>query len=487
VSPVSPRSGEKCLLERTLIACGALLAGLSPFVPWFHVPSLGDLNLIRLASRGHVHSVIVVAPTILAIPSLSVAVAARRMQTVRVTSLTIGLAISVASVYATWGLLDAITWLDSLGQIGLGPIIALIGAALMVVPAIVGHIHEPVNALDRPAKLPRWLPAALAVPIAAAIAWVPDHAGPSNYCGTPAGALFKGHQPPPPPDPPLGVASRLSADQSAIGKAQKALSAARLREVTASEQQSAADAASANASNAQSSAVGAASNVSQDQADVAADQVIVQSDQGAIAVDLGLIGSDQSSVQTDQQILAFDRANGLPTAFDQTELAGNQQALAKDQASFARDQATLAADRAKVNQAKAHESIDRRSAESAQVRAEAADHQAQASQNRAERVASTAAHALSVARQLLGDAQQKLATDRRIWSDKYNTELAVVQIYNSKLSACQTRASDRFVASGGLAAAGVAVTVALVLARRRRGGPVLRPVLRHPAGETSNG
>jgi hypothetical protein len=472
---VSPRPGGNYVAERILIGIGAALIALSPYLPWFQLAIFGDINLTRLASLGHAYVIVAFAPTILGIPALLVAALARSMQVVRVSALVIGVAIALAGSYATYGLIDAVTKSAGFGQLGIGPIVALVGAALMVVPPIVGYAQQPAYLPEGRAVFPLWLPAALALPLATAIGWIPDHAGPSNYCGTPVGAVFKNHQPLPSDTPPPGVAATLAADQSAVASAQNALNAAQQNASLASQQQNAADAASSSASNADNAAATAAGTVSQDQGNVSSDQVTVQSDQSTISVDQSTIGNDQSTIQLDQQNLASDQANGFPTDYDKTQLANDQQTLANDQATLAKDQATLSSDQAALTQAEAQQSSDQQAANAAQQRANTADQQAQSSENTAQNSASSADQAASGAQQQLDTAQQQLDSDQQNWSDTYNAQLAAAQTYNSDLSACQARANNRFIASGALGVLGLGATAGLVLARRRRGNDFSPP------------
>lgn len=457
------------IAERILIAVGAALITISPYLPWLHVVILGDFNLTGLLSAGHWIVALAYLVSGIGVALLLVAVLGRSMEAVRVTALAIGSVLLLLGGDATYGLVRAVSKSAGLGQVGVGPIMAVVGSVLLIVPPIVGYAQRPLGSYA-PGPLwrsPRWLPAVGGVVVAMGLVWVPFHAGVGNYCGTPVGASFKSPTAMPSDTPPPAVTLQLTQDQSAVAAAQSAINSD-ASSSAATQQQNNADALSSQAQQADTNAQNVQDQVYSDQSAVGGDQGSISGDQATVSADQNTVGLDQSQLQSAQQQLASDQANGFDTSFDQTEISTDQQTLNNDQATLAKDQGKLQTDQAALNQAQSRLSSDQNSLNAAQTKATNLDQQAQQASSDALNAADNAASAQASDQSALDDAQAKLQTDQQAWQDTYEGELTSAHAYNTALDQCQSQANGHFLAAVILAALGGIIT-ALLLFRRPRG------------------
>jgi hypothetical protein len=494
------------LAERVLIAVGGGLLTVAPFLTWVSVVLLGDFNLTGLLSAAHASVAIAYGVTGIGVALILVAVLGRSMEGVRITALVCGAVVLLLGGYATYGLVRAVSGSAGLGQIGPGPILAVVGSVLLIVPPIVAYSRRPARVFVpgqvAPWRPPSWLPVVVGVVVASAVAWIPYHAGVNSYCGTAVGAAFKHRAPNPSETPPSNVASQFQQDQSAISAAQAAVNQQSQADASASQQQNSADSLGAQAQQADNAASNLGGTVSQDQGTVSSDQSTVSSDQYTVNGDQSTvqneqqtISNDQTTLQNDQQTLASDQQAGVDTTFDQQTitndqqtLANDQQTLATDQATMARDQQALQNDQATLSQANATMASDQKAMASAQANSSQLDQQAQSAENSAQNAASNAAQGDQSTQQQLSSAQQQLSTDQQNWQDTYQGELTSAQNYNTALSSCQSQADGHFIASGIIAGIAAGLTGLLFVLRRRQSpnpptwGPPSAPFQPNPYG-----
>jgi hypothetical protein len=481
--PARPGTEGNEAAERILIALGGALLAVAPYMTWLRVVILGDFNLSGLLSAGHATVAIPYLVTALGVALVLVPTLARSIEAVRITALTSGSLVLLAGGYATYGLIRAVSDSAGFGQVGPGPIMAVVASVLLIVPPLVAYARQPRVSFAQGHDLVRdlfWLPAVVAALIGSAVAWVPYHAGVNNYCGTAVGATFKSREPQPSSTPPSYVADQLQRDQVAVLSAQAAVNARSKPDSGASQQQNAADVLSAQAQQADTAASNAENTVSGDQGTVSSDQGTVDTDQGAIANDQATvqndqqtISNDQQTLQNDQQTLASDQQAGLDTSGDQQSinsdqqtLANDQQTLANDQATQTKDQQTLQSDQAALNQASATLGTDQQTLATAQATAARLDQKAQAAEQSAQSVSENTTQQDQTAQQQLDSAQQQLATDQQNWQTTYQGELTAAQNYNTALSKCQEQANSHFIAAGIITLLGVALSGWLFTRRR---------------------
>ncbi len=493
-----PRSAfENWAAERILVAVGAALIIVSPYLPWIHVVILGDVNLTQLLAAAHSVQAVSYVVSAVGLGLLLVAVLARSMQTVRVWALTIGSVVLLFGGYATYGLIRAVSASAGLGAMGIGPIMAVVGSVLLIVPPIVGFSRAPVP--YRPPvplwRSPAWTPTVVAALIGLGLAWLPFHSGVRNYCGTAVGVSFKSPEATPSSKPPQAVQARFQYDQAAVAAAQSDVAAQQASDGAASQQQSSADALIAQAQQADSNVnsleqtlsndEGAASQdqgtLSGDQGSLEAAKSTVQDDQATVASDQQNIAQAQAQLQTDQQQLQSDQSAGLYTGGDQFSVSTDQQNIAQYQATLGQDQATLQKDQsaagqaqntvkkdqAALNQAEAIVANDQQKLAAAQQASNSADAQAQSAQDQANSAAAASAQADQAAQQQLQAAQQQLSSDTDAWQARYQAELDSVHAYNASLSSCQSQASDHFVAATAIGVVGGLLTSGLLFRRKR--------------------
>ena len=241
--PSGPSTGSANMVaERVLIALGGALLTVAPYLTWLHVVILGDFNLTGLLSAGHATVAIAYLVTALGVALVLMAVLARSIDAIRITALVCGSVVLLAGGYATYGLVRAVSVSAGLGQVGPGPIMAVVASVLLVVPPLVAYAQRPPVPFipRRPVwQSPLWLPAVVGGLIGAAVAWVPYHAGVHSYCGTAVGAAFKRPAAVPSDTPPSNVAAHLKADQTAVSSAQQTADAQSEADAAATQQQNA--------------------------------------------------------------------------------------------------------------------------------------------------------------------------------------------------------------------------------------------------------
>ena len=460
--------------ERVLVAVGALLLTICPYLPWLHVVILGDFNLTGLLSAAHASVVVAYLVSALGVGLLLVAVLARSTDAVRITAIVAGSVVLLIGGYATYGLVRAVSGSAGLGQVGVGPVLGVVGGILLLVPPVVGYAQRPpvLFVPGRSAwKSPFWVPAGAAVVIAAALVWMPYHAGVKNYCGTAIGATFKSNKPDPPGTPPSNIESQLQQDQTAVTEAQATVDAQARNDAQAAQQQNSADSLNTQAQQADTNASNLQATVSDDQGTLDGDQGTVDGDKSTVQADQQTVSSDQSTLQTDQQTLASDQTAGSYTGGDQFAIQQDQQTLSRDQASMAKDQKTLNSDQAARTAAQAKLASDQKALSAAQAQSNQLDQQAQSAESSAQNASSNAFQSDSSAQQQLAQAQQKLSGDRSNWNDTHIADLAAAQGYNTNLSHCQGQADGHFIATGIVLALGTALTLYLLRNRRRQVPP----------------
>lgn len=465
---------NRVLGERILVAVGGALLTIAPYLTWISVVILGSFNLTGLLGAGHAYQWISYLVSAVGLGVVLVAVLVPSMFAVRVTALSIGSVLLLGGGLFIYGLVRAVSDSAGLGQMGVGPVTALAGSLLLVIPPIVGLSQRPTQPWYPGAPrrvLPVWVPAAAGLLIALLVTWTPGHAGAGNYCGTPIGAAFKSDQKLPSDTPPPATQAQLSQDAAAVSSAQQALDQQQQGGSQAQHEQNAADAASAQAQQADQAATAASSQVDQDQLTVSEDQSKVAEDQATVDGDQSTVASDQSMVQLDQQTLNSDQAAGYPTSFDQTELNQAQQTESADQATEARDQQTLNSDQAALSKAQAKQQSDQNAASAAQQNANQLDQQSQTAQNAAANASANAEASQLSAQQQLDQATQQQDEDNQTWQDAYQTELTAARAYNADLGACQHQANVHFIAAGLIGGIGGAMSVLILLRRRRQSPP----------------
>lgn len=458
--------------ERVLIAVGAALITVSPYLSWLHVVILGDFNLTALLTAGRWPVALAYAVSGVGVGLLLLAVLGRTIDTVRGVSLSVGAILLLVGGDATYGLVQAVSKSAGLGQVGVGPIMAVVGSILLIVPPIVGFNRRPVG-MYAPApawRSPRWLPAAGGVVIALGLTWLPFHAGVGNYCGTPVGASFKSKAPAPSPTPPLSVQAQLSSDQAAVDSAQAKVNADQNGDNAATQQQSSAEALSNQAQQAGSNSLNIQDQVYQDQATVEGDQSTLSGDQLTVQSDQSTLSSDQSLLQTDQQQLASDQASGFDTSYDQTAISTQQQSIANDQATLTKDQQTEQADQAALNQVQAKLASDQKAQSAADANAANLDQQAQNASTSALNASMNAAATDSTDKEALSQAQSALQSDQDSWQNTYQEQLTAADNYNTALRDCQNQTESHYLAAAIIAALGGIIS-ALLLFRRPRSTP----------------
>jgi hypothetical protein len=485
VFPMRNPYNSSGMAERVLVAVGAALIIVCPYLPWLHVIILGDFNLTGLLSAAHGSAAIAYLVSALGLGLLLVALLARSMEGVRVTALVAGSIVLLVGAWATYGLIRAVSSSAGFGQVGVGPIMGVVGGILLVVPPIVGYAQRPPVPFvpgRKPWRNPFWIPAAAALVIAIALAWMPYHAGVSNYCGTAVGAAFKSNKPIPSDNPPADVESQLHQDQAAVAAAQAAIAGQQQGDTQAAQQQNTAAALSAQAQQADTNASDLEATVSEDQGTLDGDQATVDGDKSTVQADQESISSDQSSLQTDQQMLATDQASGSYTGSDRFAIQQDQQNLSRDQANLAKDQQTLNSDQATLKTAQAKLASDQKALSAAQTQSSQLDQQAQNAETSAQSASSNAAQQDASSEQQLDHDQRQLASDQADWNDTYVGDLAAAHDYNANLSHCQGQADGHFIAIGIILALGTALTLFLLRNRRRQVPPP--PTWFPPAGVT---
>ena len=467
------------IVERVLIALGGLLVTVAPFLTWLHVVILGDFNLTGLLSAAHASAALAYLVSAAGVALVLIALLARSIDFVRMTSLVSGSIILLVGGYATYGLVRAVSGAAGLGQVGAGPLMGVIGAVLLIVSPAVGILHRPSR------TNPWWLPAAAALVIASALAWLPYHTGVNNYCSSAVGVAFKNPKLLPSDKPPSVVAAQLQSDQAAVTAAQGAMNSQQQRDGQVTEQQNAADSlngkaqqADASASNLQSTVSDDQNAISNDQDTLQSDQSTAQADQQTVQDDQTTISTDQTTLQNDQQTLTSDQKAGLDTTYDNQAIATDQQTLSNDQATLSKDQTTVAnadqtvqSDQATLNQAQANLASDQNALSAAQGTAGQLDQSAANAENAAQNASQNSTQADQTVQQQLSDAQQQLSTDQQNWQNTYQAELTAARNYNSATSACQHQANNHFIAAGAIATFGACLSFALYVNRRRHGPP----------------
>jgi hypothetical protein len=457
------------LTERILIALGGALLTVAPYLTWLRVVIVGDFNLSGLLSAAHSTVAIPYFVTALGVALVLIAVLARSIDTVRVTALTSGSIVLLAGSFATYGLVRGVSNSAGLGQVGPGPIMAVVASVLLIVPPLVDYVRQP-HASPIPEHVWRrlsLLPAITAVLIGAAVAWVPFHAGVNNYCGTAVGAALKNPAPLPSSTPPTAVAAQLQQDQAAVTAAKDAVNAQSNADANASHGQSAADTLSAQAQQADTAASNAENTVAGDQSTVSGDQATVDSDQSTVNNDQQTIANDQTTLNNDQQTLASDQQAGNDTTGDQQTIATDQQTLATDQATQAKDQQTVRNDQAALSGAATTLAADQKTRARDQATAKQLDQKAQDAESSAQGVSASTAQQDQTTQQQLSDAQQRLTTDQQNWQATYQQAFTTARVYDTALSSCRSQANGHLITAGVIAAAGIAVTAWLIFRRRR--------------------
>jgi hypothetical protein len=484
VFPSRPGTVGNEVAERILIALGGALLAVAPYLTWLRVVVLGDFNLSGLLSASHATVAIPYLVTALGVTLFLVPMLTRSIEAVRITALASGSVVLLGGGYATYGLIRAVSDSAGLGQVGPGPIMAVVASVLLIVPPVVAYAREPRVQFARGQDLLRdlfWLPAVVATLIGSAIAWVPYHAGVNNYCGTAVGATLRSRQSLPSSTPPNDIADQLQRDQAAVSSAQAAVNTRGKSDAGASQEQNAADALSAQAQQADTAASNLENTVSGDQGTISGDEGTVSGDQSTVATDQSTvqndqqtISNDQQTLQNDQQTLASDQQAGYDTSGDQASVSNDQQTIANDQQTLANDQATqgkdqqaLHNDQAALNRATATLGADQKALAAAQAAATQLDEKAQGAEQSAQSASDNATQQDQAAQQQLDSAQQQVATDQQNWQTTYQGELTAAENYNTALSKCQDQAHNNLIAAGIITLIGLGIS-GFLLERRRR-------------------
>lgn len=471
--PSGPPPWQMFLRERVLIFVGAILLIICPYLPWLHVVILGDFNLTGLLAAAHYSQAIAYIVTGVGVAVLLVTVLAKSVRLIAAIAITVGIVFALLGGDTTYGMIRAVSASAGLGQMGVGPILGVLGAVFLIVPAIVVFARSAGwRAESIPLwRAPQWIPLIIGLIITAGLVFLPYHAGVGNYCGTPVGASFKAKDSLPSETPPASVSSQLSADQQALTAAKNQLNGDESGAGSAQEEQNNADALSNKADQAESNATNLQQTVYSDQNTVDTDQSTVEDDQSTIDGDQSALSGDQSALQTDEQALSQDSADGLDTSFDTETINQDKQQVASDQATLNRDKQQLTADQAALGKANQQLATDNAALNSANNSANSLSNQSQAAENNAANDQEQAQNTVSEDQQNVSDAQSQLNDDEQSWQNSHQSELEAATTYNHNLDACVSQARSRYIAAGIATVLGGLITILLLWRRDQPYGP----------------